>query len=320
VTERDDDGLKQPEQPREEGRQADSEAEQPRERADPSEGHAGGPRRRRRVREIDPRHLGTFRWLQGVLGQALAVVLTGEPVGEDRMDVGVAGDFLSRLDRLTRLLAAHFAGEQPKTRGTIARPAGVGRLQLAEASAGRSITLYFAVDQPTQLTLEGGTNLYDSPMGQAVSELVKLVRSSDDDDALIARSHQLGDRIADRYYELVDFLVNEQIEAQWLAVDRGGATLSADGAAEVRRYSIGRSLSMLRPGTSRVSCTRQTLGQTDFSFRPRAASGSKVNIRRSSQSSSAGRGTGRWSHGYEWSSIAAPVRSGPSRLTTCFST
>jgi hypothetical protein len=190
--------------------------------------------RKKRVRQVDPAHLGTFRWLQGTLGQALAVILAGEPVGQDRMDVGPAGDFLSRIDRLTRLLAAHFAGEEPKATGTIARPAGVGRLQLAEARAGSSITLYFALDRPTQLTLEGGSDLYASPMGRAVLELVRLVGSSDDEQALILRSHELGDRIADRYYELMDFLVNEQVEAHWIPRDRSALVLSTEGAAEVK--------------------------------------------------------------------------------------
>jgi hypothetical protein len=188
----------------------------------------------KRIRSVNPEHLGNFRWIEGLTGQALATILRGQPVGEDRMDVGPAGKFLTIVDHLTRLLAARFAGEEPKATGTIAKPDGVGRLQFAAAEGNASITLYFAVDQPTQLTIEGGSSLYESPMGRAVLELVNLVEMSDDDTGLIARSLELGDRISDRYGELLDFLVKEQVEVQWTPYERDATVLSAQGAAEVK--------------------------------------------------------------------------------------
>jgi len=189
---------------------------------------------RRRIRSVDPAHLGNFRWIEGLTGQALAAILRGEPVGADRMDVGPAGKFLMIVDHLTRLLAARFAGDEPKSTGMIASPDGVGRLQLAAAQGTASITLYFAVDQPTQLTLEGGSSLYDAPMGRAVLELVNLVELSEDDDALIERSLELGDRIADRYQELMDFMVKEQLEVQWQPYEKNATVLTTEGAAEVK--------------------------------------------------------------------------------------
>jgi hypothetical protein len=188
----------------------------------------------RRIRPVDPKHLGNFRWIEGVPGQALAAILRGDPVGSDRMDVGPAGKFLIVIDHLTRLLAARFAGDVPKSTGTISRPDGVGRLQLAAAQGNASITLYFAVDQPTQMTLEGGSSLYQAPMGKAVLELVKMVELSENDDALIERSVELGDRIADRYQELMDLLTKEQLEVQWQPFDKEGTILTAKGAAEVK--------------------------------------------------------------------------------------
>jgi hypothetical protein len=187
-----------------------------------------------RIRPVDPDHFDRFRWLKGVLGEALAVILRGEPVGEDRMDVGPAGTFLVHLDTLTRLLASHFAGEEPKPTGTIKRPQSVGRLQFAAAQATNSITLYFALDKPTQLKLEGGDDLWESPMGKAVREVVSLIEMSDDVDDLIQRSHQLGDRIADRYHDMLEFLVLEQLEAEWQPRDRPGTVLTTHGAAEVK--------------------------------------------------------------------------------------
>lgn len=229
-----------------EEREGDEPGEKPERETDDPSGPPPSDEPDRSDEEIDvpesPWRTGTIRNLES--DEVLGVAFTGEPV---RASIGaqLAGQALSALDELVRILAASMYGNVGKS-GQARLPIGVGALRLTHVALGSAV-FYFTPGEGEefQLSIDDPEVQVVTKADDVIGQLMELVDASAGDEVVeVARRY--NDRVAAKYVQFLEVVVAEQIGVAWRTRERD---------ALLERSSAGRALAVLEQ-TEEISTER----------------------------------------------------------------
>ena len=158
--------------------------------------------------------------MDGADDEQLAVSLRGASVGKTRVDLGIAGPFLFRLNELIHAIASVVNGRRPGARGELPDVPGAGLLALAGVAWGESVTFHFGLGTGEEL------RLFDRSLTEeAVSILTGLLASTSSaaDEQLYQLTRNLGPRVGTNFRNVVVHLEHSRVDSYWRTVEAGEA-------------------------------------------------------------------------------------------------
>jgi hypothetical protein len=152
-------------------------------------------------------------WMQP--DDVMAVQLGGPAVGTSTLAMDIAVPVLFKLHQLVAVLAAKITGHEAGTRGPAPEVPEAGLLSLVALQPGGSVVLRFglAPGEMFHMTPEGET----SPTQEVVRIIAGFIEASAQLDAetLFGLGHDLGPRVANNFYGLVQVLADSDVDTRW---------------------------------------------------------------------------------------------------------
>ena len=151
-----------------------------------------------------------------VADEILAVRLGGAAVGADSIAMEIAAPFLFRLHILVGAIASRITGREPGTRGPLPEVEGAGLLAFARLQPGSSVTFHFGIGpgEEYRLTPSGETSTTQEVIN-IVTEFVERTAAADEEE-LLGLSRDLGERVSNAYFELVQTMSRSRVHSAWL--------------------------------------------------------------------------------------------------------
>jgi len=188
----------------------------------------------------------TIRNLARVAPRGAVVVLDGEGVRDDSVDVRVMARVLDHFDRLVRIVRADRSGFEVKRVGRIVEVKGARRLAALPAVGG-SYVVPMRLDDP-----EGELVIAEHEELEAVVDLLAA-----DDESLQRLLSEFPERLGDELLGLLRALVTGDVDLRAYAVRKGTVTARAqvDGETAVRRQGWLADSTWSEPGVDTLTGT-----------------------------------------------------------------
>lgn len=175
------------------------------------------------------------RFLEGEVGEKLAIRLEADKIGEGKIATTIAGPFLNRLHELLHALGEVAQSKRIGERGPLPGLSGAAGLSLAGLPSG-SVVLHFTlgegdVDEQLLITPRGEVS---SAMTQAIEYLFELLEATPEQDDLLNRLLEFAPRIGSELAQVLDVLVTHRVTSTWRQERGESLVITAEAAASAR--------------------------------------------------------------------------------------